>query len=67
MKICSKHSTSRIEYTIPNDFYENPCYKCEELKKKGRSEEFIKKEHSKCHGWYHCGEECCGGCLFCGE
>jgi hypothetical protein len=42
------------------------CWQCESLRKQGISEEDIEKEHSDCHGWFHCGDECCGSCSVCG-
>ena len=42
------------------------CYNCIDLKKEGLSDKKINEEHDSCHGWTHCGDECCGACSYCG-
>lgn len=43
------------------------CYECKELLEEGARLEVVKKNHKFCHGWTHCGEDCCGPCTFCGK
>ena len=55
------------EKTKPNKDYDgDDCFICEDMVKEGCSQEDIDKEHADCHGWTHCGEDCCGFCLHCG-
>ena len=52
-----------------NEYFETKirvCYKCKELIKEGRSMKYVLGDHDDCHGWTHCGDECCGPCSFCG-
>lgn len=42
-------------------------YSFSTVKNKGVSIKVAKKDHENCHGWYHCGPECCGECPVCGE
>lgn len=37
------------------------------LKYKDLTKEQLKNDHNDCHGWHHCGENCCGPCSTCGE
>ncbi len=43
------------------------CWQCRELLEKSVNKNKVDKDHEDCHGWYHCGPECCGGCPVCDE
>lgn len=43
------------------------CFRCEDMKKAGKPEDEQDEAHSDCHGWTHCGPDCCGACPYCGE
>jgi len=49
------------------NYYGNPCWQCKDLLKGKKTQEEIDKEHNSCHGWYHCGNKCCGECDICGQ
>lgn len=51
---------------IPKDYHGDDCWQCEDLINAGVKETDVEKAHDNCHGWFHCGEECCGGCGTCG-
>jgi len=42
------------------------CRECEKLSKTLPKEEVL-KDHDNCHAWFHCGQECCGECNYCGN
>lgn len=48
------------------DYSGDKCWQCQELLKGNKTQEQINKAHEDCHGWYHCENECCGGCSVCG-
>lgn len=53
---------------VPRTYYNGEvCFKCEQLIKYGKTQNQIDIEHENCHGWYHCGNECCGECSYCGQ
>ena len=45
-----------ICYTCWNDEYEL-----------NQTPEHADAQHARCHGWVHCGANCCGRCSHCGE
>jgi hypothetical protein len=55
------------EEVRPNKNYSGDiCYSCENLIEEGKTQEEVDKDHEECHGWYHCGPQCCGECDVCG-
>ena len=46
---------------------EKECIECQEDLKNSLDKEKVQKFHEGCHGWVHCGTECCGNCPYCGE
>ena len=42
------------------------CFACNHLKLLNKEEAEIRRDHDRCHGWYHC-VDCCGACVFCGQ
>lgn len=51
---------------IPKKYDGDDCYRCEDMERGGKSIEDMVEEHDNCHGWNHCGPECCGECPYCG-
>lgn len=52
---------------IHKEYDGSECDRCKELsQQQDITQEDIDKEHFSCHGWYHCGEGCCGVCRHCG-
>ena len=43
------------------------CYRCSEMVIESGSFEGVQEDHERCHGYMHCGDECCGACYICGE
>lgn len=41
------------------------CDACGKLKKDKVPKKEREKKHIDCHDWYHCGDDCCGGCPYC--
>ncbi len=52
---------------LPVNLDDSECYKCQELADKGTPLANIREDHARCHGWSHCGIECCGDCPRCGR
>jgi len=52
----------------PNkDYDDEVCSDCEDLlKEPNMTQSILDEKHTDCHGWFHCGDECCGGCIHCG-
>lgn len=51
-----------------NRLRDNDCYHCARLAgEKNATQKDLDTEHEKCHGWTHCGDDCCGKCSYCGE
>jgi len=44
------------------------CLKCRWLLEEGWGfPEVVEDHRSRCHGYLHCGAECCGSCPYCGK
>lgn len=57
----------KVNIILPKNYYGDTCWQCEELLKQGKEQKEIIEQHDNCHGWYHCGGECCGCCSVCGN
>lgn len=43
------------------------CWQCDRILEDGGTVVSALKQHDDCHGWVHCGDECCGRCSICGS
>jgi len=50
------------------EYIKGDCRQCDSLvENRDISVEEAVKSHNDCHGWNHCGEDCCGICDICGD
>lgn len=44
------------------------CNTCKTMaEENGMTQKKLDADHSDCHGWFHCGSDCCGSCFICGK
>lgn len=55
------------EFQVPKNYNGDECFECAWGYKDNKSPETILADHDACHGWYHCGNECCGPCYHCND
>jgi hypothetical protein len=48
-------------------YVKGECRTCDYLKEDEVNEEEIVEAHLNCHGWSHCGPDCCGVCEHCND
>lgn len=50
------------------NYEDEDCLGClNDLKYRALTVKDLEVRHNNCHGWYHCGDKCCGPCSTCGE